>query len=403
MLFRPGLPAFLPDPVLLPPDGSSLGQGAAALRAVRPLLATAGITRVAMLTGLDTLGVPVAAAMRPNSRSIAVHQGKGGSPEAAKLAAIMEGIECHCAEVMDLPLRLGSPADVGELRAIVDIARLPRARGGRHALTSRLLWVEGEDLMAGGRVWVPREVVAADWALPSVPGEPCFQASTNGLGAGLSIEAATLHALYEVIERDAVAVWRARALTARAASMVDPASVDGPASRCLLDLFAARGAWVTLWDATSDVGLPTFVALLGDGAGRLQPELGFASHARPDAALFRALTEAAQSRLTVISGARDDFSDADYDGVARAGFAAQVCQQRATRRFELTAALEGDEVSALLAALRAVGIEQVVRVDLSRPELAPARVVRLVVPGLEGGHTAAGGEYLPGPRARAVA
>jgi ribosomal protein S12 methylthiotransferase accessory factor len=389
---------------------------AAVLARLRPVLGAAGITRVGVLTGLDTLGVPVAAATRPNSWSIAVHQGKGLTTDAAKLAAVMEGIECHCAERLDRPLRLATPADLAAdpagLGAVLDIAGLPRARGGADPAGRRLLWVEGEDLLRGGAIWVPREVVAADWVLPPVPGEACFQASTNGLGAGLTLEAATLHGLYEVIERDAVALWRARPAAARAATAIDPASVDGPASRALIDRMVARGAFVALWDATSDVGVPVFVVLLGDAAGRLQPELGFGCHAVPDAALVRALTEAAQSRLTVISGARDDFSDADYDGAERMAFARTVARTAGARtgvartgvaRSFADVAGMAPGLPAALAALAAGGVRQVARVDLSRPELAPARVARVVVPGLEGGHTGPEGEYLPGPRAAAVA
>ena len=55
----------------------------------------------------------------------------------------------------------------------------------------------------------------------------------------------------------------------------------------------------------------------------------------------------------------------------------------------------------LLERLRAVGIEQVVAVDLTRPELA-IPVVRVVVPGLEGAFEEDKGDYLPGPRALAI-
>ncbi len=79
----------------------------ATLALTRPLLPRLGITRVGVLTGLDVVGIPVAAAYRPNSRSIAVHQGKGRTPAAAKVSAVMEAAECWHAETADLPLRLG--------------------------------------------------------------------------------------------------------------------------------------------------------------------------------------------------------------------------------------------------------------------------------------------------------
>jgi ribosomal protein S12 methylthiotransferase accessory factor len=36
-----------------------------------------GVTRIANVTGLDRIGIPVAIAVRPNSRSVSVAQGKG--------------------------------------------------------------------------------------------------------------------------------------------------------------------------------------------------------------------------------------------------------------------------------------------------------------------------------------
>ena len=44
---------------------------------VAPFLAGMGITRVANVTGLDRIGIPIVMVVRPNSRSLAVSQGKG--------------------------------------------------------------------------------------------------------------------------------------------------------------------------------------------------------------------------------------------------------------------------------------------------------------------------------------
>ena len=42
----------------------------------RPLMPVMGITRLANLTGLDIVGLPVVMAVRPNARSLAVSSGK---------------------------------------------------------------------------------------------------------------------------------------------------------------------------------------------------------------------------------------------------------------------------------------------------------------------------------------
>ena len=65
---------------------------------LRGLLPRAGITRVADVTALDRLGIPVCQAVRPASRNLSVSQGKGATPEAARVSAAMEAIELWHAE-----------------------------------------------------------------------------------------------------------------------------------------------------------------------------------------------------------------------------------------------------------------------------------------------------------------
>jgi YcaO-like protein with predicted kinase domain len=67
-----------------------------------------GITRIANVTGLDSVGIPVVMVCRPNSRSLAVSQGKGLDLTAAKASGLMESIETYHAETITFPLRLCS-------------------------------------------------------------------------------------------------------------------------------------------------------------------------------------------------------------------------------------------------------------------------------------------------------
>jgi ribosomal protein S12 methylthiotransferase accessory factor len=378
---------------------------AAALARVLPLAPRLGVTRLGVLTGLDGLGIPVAAAYRPNSRSIAVHQGKGGTLAAAKVSALMEALECWHAESAALPLRLASWQEIGRHGRATDPRRLPRTGRGA-AEMERLLWVEATDLVSGAPVWVPYELVSADFTLPLPAGFGLFQATTNGLGAGSHWLEAVLHGLYEVVERDAVALWHALPADGQAARAVDPASVDGPASAALLACFAAARVAVGIWNVTTEIGLPAFLALAAAPAGAdgVEPELGSGCHADRDVALARALAEAAQARLTRISGARDDFIPESYAPAARArrqstadrwlgtpprqDFRAVPCCSGATLRHDLDVALDR---------LVRAGFDQVAVVDLTRPEIG-VPVARVVIPGLEG-PWAPDGEYVPGKRA----
>jgi YcaO-like protein with predicted kinase domain len=85
------------------------------LQRVTPFMSAMGITRVGNITGLDRIGIPVAIAVRPNSRSLAVAQGKGTSLDAAKASALMEAIETYHAENIVHSLRYGTYADLRQV------------------------------------------------------------------------------------------------------------------------------------------------------------------------------------------------------------------------------------------------------------------------------------------------
>jgi YcaO-like protein with predicted kinase domain len=378
------------------------------LARVLPLAAQMGVTRVAVLTGLDNVGIPVAAAVRPNSRSIAVHQGKGGSLAAAKASAIMEAAEMFHAENIGLPLRLASFAELRHDVMAADLSMLPRTVA-KLPDDQRLLWIEGRDVATGAAIWVPHELVSADFTAPVSPGSGYFQATSNGLAAGNHQLEAMLHGIYEAIERDAVALWHCRP-GVQSLRAVDPASVDGALSRKMLSLFTHAGIAPHIWDITSDIALPTFLCLAmpDDAARGLEPELGSGCHADRDVALARALSEAAQARVTRISGARDDFLPHGYGSKARAArlAAAHAWLRSPARRHyhaapSWTASTLRQDLDVVLTCLAKVGLQQIIWVDLTRPEFG-IPVGRAVVPGLEGPWTPAGQGYTPGVRARAA-
>ena len=171
-------------------------------------------------------------------------------------------------------------------------------------------------------------MVHTNFSLPLPAGSGCFMMSSNGLASGNHLMEATIHAICEVVERDANALWFAGDAAARAASRIDPRTIDDQDCRTVLDLFAAADVAVAIWDTTSDVGLASFRCVVVDRQPNVFRHLyavdGSGCHPAREIALLRALTEAAQCRLTYISGARDD-GDREFfervrnpDAVARA-------------------------------------------------------------------------------------
>jgi ribosomal protein S12 methylthiotransferase accessory factor len=377
------------------------------LARLQPLLPQMGVTRVANVTGLDRTGVPVVMVVRPNARSVAVSQGKGVTLAAAKASGVMEAAELWHAEHITKPLKLASCAEMRREHRVADPDLLPRARGGDIAPSSSMLWIEGRDLMGGGPVWVPFELVSADYTLPLPPGSGWFQASTNGLASGNHSLEAICHGLCEVIERDASSLWWLSGV-ARDRRAIDPLSVTDPDCRRLLDQLAAADLGVRIWDTTSDVGIASLCCLVMETSGEFaDPEYGNGCHPAREVALLRALTEAAQARVTYISGTRDDFPIDAWEPSYRR-------RRRAVMGGDLDSAsapsvsfgsvpsfsaqsLAGD-LDQLLARLHAIGIDQVIAVDLGKEALG-LPVVRIVVPGLEGPNDV-GSDYTPGARAR---
>src|SRR5574342_31348 len=90
------------------------------LARVRPLMPAMGITRIANITGLDCLDIPVVMVCRPNARSIAVSQGKGLTLDAAKASGLMEAVETFHAESITRPLILGTARELDRSHALAN-------------------------------------------------------------------------------------------------------------------------------------------------------------------------------------------------------------------------------------------------------------------------------------------
>ncbi len=371
-----------------------------------------GITRVANVTGLDVIGLPVVMVCRPNSRSLAVSQGKGLDLAAARASGLMEAIELWHAERIDRPVRLATHNQLRFSHRVANLGGLPRTTAGIFHDELKTLWIEGVDLPTGEPLLLPYELVHMDTTRPMPPGSGCFAFSSNGLASGNHALEAIGHGLCEVIERDANTLSELSGEAAEDEARVDLDTIDDPLCRQVLDLYARAGVAVAVWDITSDLRVPAFRALVLDreadpfqirGAGG-----GMGCHPSRGVALLRALTEAAQSRLTTIAGARDDMPLRKYeawrDADALDRLRRSVLEATPVRAYhaapDFAAETFEEDLSALLSRLKDAGFPEVIAVDLTHPGL-DLPVVRIVVPGLETSRDIPG--WFPGARAHAAA
>jgi len=379
------------------------------LARLTPFLSSMGITRVANVTGLDNIGIPVVMVCRPNSRSLSVSQGKGLDLDEAKVSGLMEAAELFHAENIDRPLVFETYA---KLRRQVHVAEpdvLPGMSDTSFRPNLRLFWIEGHDLLNGASVWVPNELVHTDSRLPSPPGEGCFLQSSTGLAAGNEVLEAVNQGICEVIERDSRSLWDLLPLQRREKTKIRLETVNDPACRRVLEMFKDAGVAVAAWNVTSDLGVPSFASYIvpefDDAFRRLFTAGGYGCHPSRNIALLRALLEAAQSRLTVISGARDDVPRSEYVRHRHRrtlnSFRSKILKAKYGIDFQEIPTFDGatskEVLEGLLEGLQRAGIQQVIAVDLTKSQFG-IPVVRIVIPNLEGPN--ASSRYAPGPRAR---
>ncbi|MFD7444049.1 YcaO-like family protein [Streptomyces sp. NPDC059909] len=261
-----------------------------------------GITRVAKLTGLDCIGLPVWTAIRPASLTLSTSQGKGGTDLLAKLSAVMEAIELWHVE-QPLPVAAHGPA--AEVAPNCPVAALPLTVPYPEHTLARMVWewTPGTAVVSGEKVLLPIDLVRRRAQRPEWSPD-LLRATSTGLACGNTKDEALLHALFEVVERDVL--YRDGQSGGRRRTLIAPGTVDDLHGRELIDRLVAAGMALEVALVDGPYGLPVCVAYLWSED---LPVVfaGGGCHSTPAIALTRALTEAAQSRLTAIAGTRDDF------------------------------------------------------------------------------------------------
>jgi ribosomal protein S12 methylthiotransferase accessory factor len=348
------------------------------------MIRVAGITRLANITGLDRIGIPVVTAVRPAAQTLSVAAGKGVTLDDARTSAAMEAIEFYSAETVT-PSGDGNPL----LRVSNDVPLRRYAIADNRADRG---CVTGADLISGEPCTLPIDLVSlADSADPRNPYRP----TSNGLASGAVLVEALLAAVLELVERDAVACWR---FLNTACGLPFPrvqleSIMSWPRAGALVKQLLDAGIQLLVYDCKADTLVPVYLVRLFDVTRRHTGIFsGSGAHVDPEVALVRALTEAAQSRAVYIAGSRDDLSCLEFEQLR-----AQDGQRLVERLLYQPATVIAGAVHSpssetfeqhiawILGRLLAIGIERVIMVDLTpEPFRGVLSVVRVVAPGLAG-------------------
>ncbi len=349
-------------------------------RWVCPLFDQVGITRVADVTRLDRLGIPVYQAVRPASLNLAVSQGKAVSEAGARVSAVMEAVELWHAQDLDHLAQV--EMSVREMRYgnTIDDDTFHWRQDSRLAEALAIPWISAHSLHHADDAWLPRNMIELDFTLPPSMQPHMFYLTSNGVASGNCLEEALVHALCELIERHALFLDHTQQ---RSVTAIDADSVECATVRGLIARVHDAGMKLALYDATWELGVPVAVAEM------VAPDLpnvwrGSGCHPSPEVALSRAITEAAQSRLTYIAGSRDDLIPlAEQVDVARPfeRFRPPAGERRFDAIPDVSTSNVSDDLERVLERLAARAFSAYY-VDLTRDDVR-VPVVRAFVPGLK--------------------
>ena len=357
-------------------------------------LKTAGITRIADITDLDRIGLPIYTAIRPTAEegAVSIYGGKGITKDHARASAMMEGFERYSAERQDSDeVTIAGLDEISDLGEYInpESLNLPKDFKKQSLDSMKLEWSPVKDIISDKEYYIPTNAIYH----PYIHGNDCeslFKSNTNGLASGNILEEAILHGIFEVIERDA---WSIFELTHKNYAQIDLDSIESDIVNDTIDRFESNGIKIKLMDFTADINVPTIAASADDtvtrDAGLLT--LGMGTHLDPEVAILRALTEVAQSRATQINGAREDTVRADFAreaGYERMKRINKYYFREEDEKISLSS-IENKSTTSITADLEIVkdelianDIDKILYYDLTRPEL-DVSVVRVIIPEME--------------------
>jgi ribosomal protein S12 methylthiotransferase accessory factor len=364
-------------------------------RRVVPLLARLPVTRIADLTPLDEIRLPVFTAVTPLAKDLTTHMGKGADATSARVSALMEAVERISAETAPTAMTIHSSfaelIRTSEHRPL-DPEAFTLPDDTRYTPERTFTWIASQDLLSGEAVLMPADLVL------NPPSEGILQdVDTNGLASGNTYLEAVVHGLGEVIERDVDSQLAFMSLFCDphdpqpSFAAVDPASLPLLAAGWI-ERLRSHGLDVVIHEVTNDIGVASLLTLVSDykyptPSGLVtQHFAGWGTAPDAELALLRSLTEAVQSRLGIIQAARDSFNTTRLGmRMATRGYRRRLLQEGCRISLSEVPSFRcadlREDLRFLFERLIAVGVEQIIVTDLSRLDLG-IPVVRVRVPGL---------------------
>jgi oxazoline/thiazoline synthase len=230
--------------------------------------------------------------------------GKGSTAEQAEASALMEAIERYSGIFQGDEIRTtrrftdfapGEAIRPNDVLLFSDAQYLPEQTGEEDSHetqmapapfdpSARIEWSPVWSLRDGRFKYIPTSLLYFFYSGPAA-----FHADSNGCAAGNTREEAIVQGFLELVERDAYAIWWYNRLRR---AEVDLSHFNDSYVRDLQTQLAESGRKLWVLDVTSDLGVPTYVAILHwMQNGQENIEFGSGAHFDPRIAMLRTLTE----------------------------------------------------------------------------------------------------------------
>ncbi len=255
-----------------------------------------GISRLADLTGLDYFNIPVFSAIRPNAKSLTVSQGKGLTEDEAKCSALIESIETYYAEEVVPDIHNCTVSEVNDKNLSYVSPNILNKYVKFSDSSAKLGWVKAKSFFEGKTIFIPLGEVSLDMTNSEII---AYASTSTGIGSGHNFTEAMLHGIFEVIERSKNYHKSKRLVVANHIPLVK---------------LIHKNMNFQILQRENIFNIPVFECQIQsiDPSENQMIFRGVGCHANRNIALYRAIIESIQSRLTAIAGARDDIMFNDY-------------------------------------------------------------------------------------------
>ena len=357
-------------------------------------LPKAGVTRLASITGFSDLQWPVWISIRPNSKALSQSSGKSTSHLSAMIGAAMEALELYNAEEFNPKQFLSLSYQEATRMGCLDLSKSPIPTDLFSSKTP-IKWIYSAKLELNGinkndQCLIPLNLIKLDFRKRKL--DTRFANSSNGLASGFKREEAIAQALLECVERHSSTVSTIYGQGRR----MDIASMPENC-RDMIGRLTELGLTTAIVDCTYFKELPVFECKLSPNNPntKFTGGLGWGCHPNPEIALMRSILEANQARTIIISGSRDDMHKNIYlrERVRhRTDDYTNYLHKRlpeSSIHFDTNLSQQplADYLPIAIKALSQKGFKEIYVVPLTEGK-ETVQVVKVIIPGLEGYHSA---------------